>query len=1536
MPITRAEAQRLLLSQHANSEAGAAISSSQAPPAAPSDLPSSSSDSEDPNDQPGDAHSSGDSLADITICQSTKMVPQPSTAVPDSASADMAETIEQLRLQVELLTAAKYQADQAKDALDLERQERSDRASKVTMEILERKNWSFFISGEAILSGPRNWSNWHGSVVRSLWELRLRVEDVQLVHEEVHERLLILLRSTVSQDLLSKLGDIYDFAEAVEVLRNETAGRMSQSQEIFDEKFRRFRFLPGENLHKMVLRFEDLAAEATSLGVSLTPQKKRSDLVSVVLQYFPELASSLCDRSNWFDVISHLNYMGTIAHYAKAPIPVQAPRKAASSNTARKKGGCYNCEEFGHHSNNCTKKRDVRKIEARMEAKRAAHAKRNRSSGDTSLNVMGKDNTICEYTKVDSVQHLLTQFSNHVIAPSCSTNNPPTKNPETNSSNDRCLDWLADTGASTHVVRCEEDFASGSVVDVNIRVATGNGLVTAHKKGKVVILLQESNMTINLDDVLLIPSAPINIFSVPRWDERKGILCGRKLIINKRIVATLDEKFKFQPRVISASWPASKNPNPADIVVANLEAQEPADALYQVTTYHPDVPQDLPATLTKGQLTRVMHARCGHISDASLIKTIANTRGSLIDNPRFSESWACQVCLKAKSIRFSPQDERPPVYAVMDCIHIDVANTGWTSINDCKYFVVFTDEFTKYSNAVPIPKVTKKAGDIIIEKLKVWANQTGRKPVKLMLDNGTDVNINKVKTWASHNGIVVITSPPYSPAHNGTAERTVQEVIKRMRVAIADGLPPDCWDVALPSIIDKINTVVPQNSDTSATRRWDCEIARLANREPPPVPSIGHWRPLGTRCFVKLSDAETARLHIPKINPEGLEAIVIGHEGTHVYIVYFEAWGKIHKTSDMRMTEKIPEITASLVSRPMGTLRPTKKELRPNPSHASSGGKNIFSSSMYDKDEIVAVISNDHPHAEFLYTMATYSEPNSPQQAIGMSNKWALAIDKEIEAMLSYNVFEFVEKPHGQRLIGLRWVFKIKTDGRYKARLVARGDMQREGIDYGETFASTAHSDSWRILIATATMKGRVLRQFDITAAYLHGIVQEDVYLSAPRELRDYFDRHPQLAEQFGYKPGMVIKLNRTLYGLKQSGHEWQKVLKEYLISLGFKQVPCDPATYRHDGMDVNVCTHIDDCLYDGPDEATVKRFEAQLLDRFHGQLTEVPKWLLGIRLAFNPNSVTLDQIHLIDSILEEAGMSACQPIDTPAPLPMSNPWQQRPDDPLDVAMDKVSASRYRRLVGRLMYVRVMTRPDIAVAVGLLASAFNKPRLSHGKLLSHLLRYMSATKTLRITYTAPAKLSKGPIKAYVYSDATWVDRPDAKSTSGYLIYLAGGPVLWGSKRQTVIAKSTHEAETVAMSDATSAASYVKAFAAHIGHDIELVGHADNKGALITANRPDSTSRASRHFTADHFYVRDKVADGTISLKYVDTKHQIADALTKPLSAPLVDKYNSVLFGGVDPDTPPHEAVIVADGSTVGRRGGVARRSGLPGHVVSDT
>ncbi|PHH49062.1 Retrovirus-related Pol polyprotein from transposon TNT 1-94, partial [Ceratocystis fimbriata CBS 114723] len=445
---------------------------------------------------------------------------------------------------------------------------------------------------------------------------------------------------------------------------------------------------------------------------------------------------------------------------------------------------------------------------------------------------------------------------------------------------------------------------------------TGNGRTVAYKKGTVIIRMPESNMKVTLHNVLLIPKLTINIFSLQRWYNAGGIISGQKIIVRKRIAAVVDKKFNFHPRNISNTQFPTQGPAKEEEIVAKIDSEDNSSSQNALQ-------QDPPSSHTTGQLTRTMHNRCGHVNDASLAKTIENTRGSLIDKPKFVKPWACETCLKAKAVRFSPRDKRPSVHAIMDCVHIDVADVGWTSSKDCKYFVVLTDEFTRFRVAAPIPKVTKKAGDIIIEKLKTWSNQTGRKPVKLMLDNGTDVNIQKVKSWGAQNGITVVTSPPYVPAQNGVAERSVKEILTKLRIAVTDGVPEDCWDQSLNTIVEKINTVVPQDQETSATRRWDIEIARLAGRQPPPSPSIAHWRTLGSKCYITLPENEVANLHLSKIAPKAVEGILIGHEGTHNYIVYAKDNGKIYRTPHIRIIEKAPYDEPTLVSRPLGTLRPT-------------------------------------------------------------------------------------------------------------------------------------------------------------------------------------------------------------------------------------------------------------------------------------------------------------------------------------------------------------------------------------------------------------------------------------------------------------------------------------------------------------------------------------------------------------------------------------------------------------------------------------
>ncbi|KAL2884528.1 Copia protease [Ceratocystis lukuohia] len=879
--------------------------------------------------------------------------------------------------------------------------------------------------------------------------------------------------------------------------------------------------------------------------------------------------------------------------------------------------------------------------------------------------------------------------------------------------------------------------------------------------------------------------------------------------------------------------------------------------------------------------TRLAHMRAGHINNESLRATCSAVRGAVVDKPQFDDTWPCDTCVKAKAVHYTPQDKRPPVHAVMDCIHVDVTSVGWSSKSNAKYFVVVTDKYTRYKSAIAIPKLTKQAGDLVITQIKAWTLQTGRKPIKLMMDNGTDVNISKMKRWAASEGITVHTSPTYSPAQNGIAERAVQEVTRKLRCAVADGLPEDFWDVALPSVISQINNAVPAGSDTKRSPQWEWEkeIARLAGRPEPEAPSIAHFRVIGSRTVVTLSDQDVAKMRIPKITPRGVEGILLGYEGTHMYIVFIPSLDKVVRTQNVRILEDVVKPNGvTLVSRPQGTLRPTAHDKKPNASVQSTGGPNI------DNSPEETVESN-------LKALSVFTEPATPRQALAASEKWRVAIDKEIENMLAYNVFEFVKAPEGRSLIPMKWVFKVKLDGKYKARLVARGDKQKEGIDYNKTFASTAHTDSWRILMACAVVTGRVVRQADITAAYLHGIIQEDVYVKPPVELQDYFKRFPEAGYKVGFAPGLVIKLKRTLYGLKQSGHEWQQVLKSNLKEMGFHQIPCDPATYRDDVRDVTVCTHVDDLLYDGLDERTVKDFERDLCNRFHTNLSEVPKWLLGVNLALNPNGISLDQITLIENILEEAGMQDCKPSSTPAELPESCPWQDKGNDPGDHELGKRLADRYRRLVGRMMYASTMTRPDIAYALSKLVAAFKAPKESDNKALMKLLQYLSTNKSFRIVYTAPTNQTRDkPINCHMYTDATWVDGA-----------------------QPITARSSLESELISMSEGMAAATYAKNFASAIGHTLDIEVHADNSGGIAyhyiaMANKPDATSKATRHIRASDFYIREKVADGTAKLGYVSTKQQIADALTKSLSGPLVEKYNKVMFRGLNPNIPPHHSV----------------------------
>lgn len=115
------------------------------------------------------------------------------------------------------------------------------------------------------------------------------------------------------------------------------------------------------------------------------------------------------------------------------------------------------------------------------------------------------------------------------------------------------------------------------------------------------------------------------------------------------------------------------------------------------------------------------------------------------------------------------------------------------------------------------------------------------------------------------------------------------------------------------------------------------------------------------------------------------------------------------------------------------------------------------------------------------------------------SSKWKLAIQEELDSLKAKNVFTPITHiPHGRMPIGSRWVFTVKSDGRYKARLVAQGFSQKFGIDYQETYSPTLRADSLRILLAVAAFRDWEIHQIDVKTAYLEGDLSEEIFMKSP------------------------------------------------------------------------------------------------------------------------------------------------------------------------------------------------------------------------------------------------------------------------------------------------------------------------------------------------------------------------------------------------------------------------------------------------------
>ena len=500
--------------------------------------------------------------------------------------------------------------------------------------------------------------------------------------------------------------------------------------------------------------------------------------------------------------------------------------------------------------------------------------------------------------------------------------------------------------------------------------------------------------------------------------------------------------------------------------------------------------------------------------------------------------------------------------------------------------------------------------------------------------------------------------------------------------------------------------------------------------------------------------------------------------------------------------------------------------------------------------------------------------PQTLQEALQTSDsaQWQKAVDLELQSLANNHTWDEVDRPNNQSIIGCRWVFKLKDNGVYKARLVAQGFSQIYGVDYFETYAPVARFASIRMVLALAARFGLNIHQMDVDTAFLYGQLEEELYMELPP----------------GYRTeNKVCRLRKSLYGLKQAPRVWNQVLDAFFFQLGLIKSVADSSVYyekdpQTSKLPLLVVIYIDDLIIVHRDMAKINKVKEALNSRFNMKDLGQVRNLLGMEVHFcKDGSIFVNQASYIKKLLQQWKMEDCKPADTPMAAKLAG------------SQEDFDLNLYQKLTGGLMWPSLISRPEIAFSVAYLARWNHSPCQYHHQAQKRVLRYLRGTIGHGILFKA-----KSDMKLLGFTDADWAgDITDRKSTSGNVFMLYEGPITWSSIKQKTVATSSVESEYVALATATKEALWILTWLKEIGIDITTIPiNIDSQGALNFANNGQFSQR-TKHIDIKHHFIWDHLKNKDIKLQYLGTEDMIADAFTKPLERIKFEKFKDRNGGG---------------------------------------
>jgi transposase InsO family protein len=1009
--------------------------------------------------------------------------------------------------------------------------------------------------------------------------------------------------------------------------------------------------------------------------------------------------------------------------------------------------------------------------------------------------------------------------------------------------------WVIDSACTKHITKSSTNFVDYTPSGGKILVGNG-GTEPILGRGTVRIRGQE------ILDVLHAEKISRNLLSVPEMMKK-----GHKIVFEGIDCRVFDKKGKL--KITGTLGPDSL------VTVDNFGNHDTQTALVHDAIISNEA--------------ELWHRRFNHVNMRCIAEMASCGTVKGLKIPRGSYDF-CQDCVEAKMHKLpTTKTAESKATCPLQRIFIDTKTVEVPSISGYRYFLLIIDDFSR----MKFGYYTRTRDEQLAELLK-FKNMAERKWPKHKLkliqtvrsDGAGEFTSRQFEKFLAEHGIIHEKRAADSPNQLGVAERAIRTIFEMVNAMLRRSqLEPKYW---LESAMNAIHTL--NRCATTGVPKGSTPYELWTGHKP----SVAYFRCFGSKCFARVDDKQRKVL-----NNKTIPCIMLGYEGGG-YRLLNKATNKIiirrhvifdeRNLMDNEVQQPILQPTPSNTPEEKQTddekqpevdlRRSTRVNLGHPPERLSYLMPGTF-------EEHIAAICHHTQYKEIetavhgsIFLMNNADDPNTYDQAMTSPDKqhWMEAMSSEIQKLTELDTWELVPRPDDKPVVKSRWVFTRKKDTQgniksYKARHVAKGFTQTHGEDYWSTYAPVARLTTLRIVLNLAAQLDMDLHQIDFVSAYLNGKIEEEIYVEQPKGY-----------EEPG-KEGYVCRLNRALYGTKQAGSVWNHTFSQKMLDLGYKRSTADRSLFiKRTGQQMTmVLLHVDDGIIASSDPQETKFLKEQLNTAFKmkdlGNLT----YFLGLEIQRNRSNKTIvfHQTAYSKEILNRYGLHNLSPVRVPM-------------DPKTVLCkgenEEETEAPYRQVLGSLMYLMVATRPDLSFVTTELAQFMAKPKPEHWKALKSVLRYLSGTTSLGLTFGS----SKTDLQILGYSDANFArDIDTRKSITGYCFFMGKSLISWNTRKQPTVALNTAEAEYMALSAASNEALWLRRLSQDIhgmDHPDSLLPtdiHVDNTAAISHAENYVINSR-NKHIDIRTHSIAERIESGEIVIIYVNTKEMIADTLTKPL------------------------------------------------------